>query len=79
MGREEWAEYIGKGLRRPLASTAPTSVHEAPETGVAALPNDWDWTEKGGVSVVKDQGQCGSCWSFSATGALEGAHFVKVR
>lgn len=38
---------------------------------------DIDWTTKGMVSPVKDQGRCGSCWAFSAVGTLESFSLMK--
>ncbi|KAJ0666962.1 putative fruit bromelain [Helianthus annuus] len=45
---------------------------------VTAVPSSMDWRKKGAVTPIKDQGQCGCCWAFSAVAAMEGITQLKT-
>lgn len=59
----------------PTSNRTRVPRFEAPTTD---LPSSVDWTAKGAVTPVQDQGDCGDCWAFATTGVLEGAFKIST-
>jgi C1A family cysteine protease len=77
---EEFEHLLGLRLPADLEERRQRAARDgrlitAPEG--MSLPPSFDWRAQGGVTAVKNQGNCGSCWAFCAAAAFESQILIK--
>jgi len=78
MGINEFSDLSGSEFSMMLGFRAEDKPQgELVVLDETGLPDSVDWTTKGAVNAVKNQGQCGSCWAFGTVASVESANFNK--
>jgi len=76
---EEWKARMGiRRVAHPVKPTHKKKHSFKPTKEGAAPPATWDWRDHNAINPVQNQGQCGSCWAFTAGDAVSGAWAIKT-
>ena len=73
----KFADWTPAEYRRMLSYRPLGKNNKVAAVSNVQLPTSIDWRDKNAINPVRDQGQCGSCWAFSAVGAMEPRVFIK--
>lgn len=78
VGLNKFADLTNDEFKKQFTGfkNQPSAQKNVKVLSTADVPDSIDWREHNAVTEVKNQGSCGSCWAFSATGSMESRYFL---